>query len=189
MTPLPRPLLCQLSAMCWSEPRLSRACLIDLDYDLCAHRSPLPTICAYHRLPQVQGASLCCHTPGTTRAPCYRRPQTHSSASELSARRRPCSQAQTHDPIAPYPHAARIEIPALKALALARPFRRTLDLPSVDQGSPIPGPPARCCPRLRITAGQRVPRSGARAVHTRASPRRKGPVRQHPWYTGSQRCG
>src|SRR5919107_694139 len=120
---------------------------------------PLQTICANHRLPQVQEPSLCCHTPSTTCAPIYRSLHTHSSASELCARRRPGGQAQTHDPIEPYPHAARIEIPpAPKALALARPFRRTLDLPSVDQGSRIHGPPARCCPRLRITAGQRVAR-------------------------------
>jgi hypothetical protein len=175
--------------MCWSEPPLSRVSLLDLDYDLCAHRSPLPTICANHRLPQVQGPSLCCHTPGTTHAPCCRSPQTHSSASEHSARRRLCGQAQTHAPIAPYPHAARIEIPAPKALALARPVRRTLDLPSVHQGSRIHGPPARCCRAFALPWVNEWRVSGARAVHNRASPRRKGPVRRHPWYTGSQRCG
>ena len=144
--------------MCWSEPRLSHASLIDLDYDLCAYRSP---VAEYLRKPSSPTGTrvipLLPH-PSTTRAPIYRSLHTHSSASELSARRRPCGQVQTHDPIAPYPHAARIEIPAPKALALARPFRRTLDLPSVHQGSRIHGPPARSCPRLRITAGQRVPR-------------------------------
>src|SRR5215203_7141418 len=131
------------------------------------HRSRLRPLCSslpvtdHLRKPSSSTgtrAFLCCHTPSTTRAPIYRSPRTHRSASELFARRRPCGQAQTHDPISPYPHTARIEIPAPKALALARPFRRTLDLPSVDQGSRIHGPPARSCQRLRITVGQRVVR-------------------------------